>query len=278
MKESASGPGILWISGDDKYLQEVKISARSAKKLIPDIQRALITDSERMKNHDLFDKVIVKENILNGFIDKVRYISDSPFDHTLYVDTDTYFCKDVSEMFDLFEKFHLAAALAPGRETGQINRDSCPESFPEYNTGVILFDNSKIVIGLFEKWLEIYKKEYIKKDAGDQPAFREAAWMSDINIHTIPSEYNCRTVYPGAAGDEVKIIHGRHRNMEKIKNKLNASGRLRVHYVNWGQFKVFEHPHTHLQILLHSAVRDGIGSTFLKICNRIVNSFYYPNN
>jgi hypothetical protein len=76
------------------------------------------------------------------------------------LDTDTYCLHAFPEVFDLLDRFDLAAAHEAGgiatrwvdarRSSG---RPTMPECFPELNTGVIAFRRGANVLKLLERWL-----------------------------------------------------------------------------------------------------------------------------
>jgi hypothetical protein len=270
MSNQSTNIGLLYICAGDHQLSDAIQSVKSAKKAMPNVETALITDAQSPPA--CFDTSITKNRLEYSFIDKVRYITETPFENTLYLDADTRIYDDISELTSILDKYELAAAHAPGRRTEPaIDQDEIPAVFPEYNTGVILFRRTDKILDLFESWLNQYDSmiQDEHQNIGDQPAFRKAAWFSNIHIYTLPPEYNCRTVYPGVVGGDVKIVHGRHRNVNRIEQKLNAPTEIRAHYTSWGRFKVVEHPTSAPQLIVRSIVRDGFRPTVRKIYKKI---------
>jgi len=47
--------------------------------------------------------------------DKILPLLDSPFNRTVFLDTDTQVCSEFFELFDLLDRFDLAVAHAPWR-------------------------------------------------------------------------------------------------------------------------------------------------------------------
>ena len=270
MSNQSTNIGLLYICAGDHHLSDAIQSVKSAKRAMPSVETALITDAQSPPA--CFDIAITKNRLEYNFIDKVRYITETPFENTLYLDADTRIYDDISELASILDRCGLAAAHAPGRRTEPaIDQDKIPDVFPEYNTGVILFRRNSKILGLFDSWLNQYDRmrQDEHQNIGDQPAFRKAVWGSDINIYTLPAEYNCRTVYPGVVGGDVKIVHGRHRNVNRIERKLNAPTEIRAHYTSWGRFKVIEHPTSAPQLIVRSVVRDGLRSAARKIYKKI---------
>jgi len=78
-----------------------------------------------------------------------------PFGQTIYLDTDTYVVDNIDELFDLLERFDIAAAHAPGY-TGDDRGPS--EAFYELNTGVIPYRGTGAVGEFLAKWAELYAR------------------------------------------------------------------------------------------------------------------------
>lgn len=210
--------GILYIASGTNYRDEAIISARSVKAAWPDVPIAIITDQPLEAG--IFD--IVQITALQGDnIDKVRNVSRSPFERTILLDTDTYCLQPFPELFDLLERFQLAAALDISRfserwdpSTGRhvfIQGDGVPECFIELNTGVIAFRNEPDVLQVFDQWLKACLAARGAADpyAQDQPSFRKVIYNSGLRIATLPSEYCFRLHTPDYARTAVKILHGR---------------------------------------------------------------------
>ena len=73
---------------------------------------ALATISDRLPSCSLFD---VRRNLPNpeySFLDKIIALSRTPFEKTLFLDTDTFVIEPLDEIFELLERFDMAAARA----------------------------------------------------------------------------------------------------------------------------------------------------------------------
>ena len=212
--------GIVYIATGKKYIDEACRSATSLKKNMPNMPITIFS-SEDVKSPD-FDEVVIIKEPTYGFYDKVAHIYASPYDNTLFLDTDTYICDDFSEIFALLKNFDIATAHAPVRITYQIN--GTPNSFPEMNTGVILFKKSPQTDKLFDNWLVLFKEqmEQAVKPPHDQPAFREALFKSQLKVTTLTPEYNCRFIIPTFVSGKVKILHGRCDDLSLVATEINS--------------------------------------------------------
>jgi hypothetical protein len=217
--------GILYIATGRKFLEEARQSAARVKELMPEVPVALASDIAPEGN--LFLHHIAVTNPSGTFADKIGPLAQTPFEETLFLDTDTYLCEPVSELFELLGRCDIAMAHAPMRHTATV---PVPPSFPECNSGVIVYRRNEKTKQLSEAWEKAYAKQLAATgQPDDQPALREALWHSEARLAVLPPEYNFRFVLPAFAGrGPVKILHGRHPRMAALADEINASGSPRV--------------------------------------------------
>ena len=189
--------GLIYVAHGEGFIKEAMMSALSVKKHCPNMNITLFSDVQ-LKT-ELFDNVIVmpKDKIsLRG--PKIRFSFQSPYDETIFLDTDTIIDHDITEMFDILEKYDFAIChdLARKRETVSNaipEYSTIPYVFPECNTGVYVFKKNDNVENLFKTW-EKYFNKYSGKFPYDQGSFRVAFWeCQDVNSYIMPVEYNIRS-------------------------------------------------------------------------------------
>jgi hypothetical protein len=219
--------GVYYVARGREYVEEAVQSAESVKRCT-ELPTALCTD--KRVDHSAFDHVIVSNAETNDpYERKVRGLHEAPFEQTLFLDTDTYVCREISDLFSLLEEFELAAAHAPNRmyHPGGGYPSEHPVSFPELNTGVLLMDTrSSRVEQLLNDWLETHRE---MQDAGvceggpvlDQIPFREVIYDSEVRFTVLTPEYNCRFEFPVFLEGPVRILHGRHPDLETVAELLN---------------------------------------------------------
>lgn len=199
--------GTVYIASGKKYIEEARQSAATLKKKMPDMKITLIS-SEHIIDPN-FEQVIVMNNPQYSLLDKVNYITNTPYDYTLFLDTDTFISEAFDELFVLLEKFDIAVAHEQTRISYPVT--GLPDSFPEMNTGVILFKKSPQIKQLFQDWINFYERDLKKlpKPKHDQPAFREALYKNSENLKlaTLIPEYNCRIEKAVFIQSTVKIFH-----------------------------------------------------------------------
>lgn len=218
--------GVLYYATGEQCMEEAFESAESLKRHMPDLPITVVTDQGAVP--DLFDTVIsIESPDVHPFLDRIQYHAQSPYDRTLYLDTDTYITDDISELFDLLDRFDFVAAFSPVRH--RVLLDDVPASFTEFNGGVLLFKSSDAVHDMFERFEELHRQHREQElPVNDEPALCQALYESDLDICTLPDEYNCRFFGPTFLNGTVKILHGRHLDMESMAEMVNRETEKRV--------------------------------------------------
>jgi hypothetical protein len=234
-----SNGAIYIVTQDERYVELLRISAERLKKVMPGLPITVF--SQFPISGGCFDKVIQVEGSSDGFYDKTKLIRESPYERTIFVDADIYVAEPFPELFALLDKFDCAATHEEYLDTDWFQRYPRPEipvSFPEFNTGILLFKRSAAMDRVLVKWEELYKRfidQNPKLAINDQPFFREAVYESDVRMATLTREYNCKFRGQGYLAGPVKIFHGHvdlKFDLEQIGKAiavLNASTRPRVY-------------------------------------------------
>lgn len=223
--------GVIYVATGQRYVDEARVSAASLKNHHPDLPVTLFT--EHPVDNPLFDHVEIINSCGNGLRDRTLCLMQSPYEQTLFLDSDTYICDDISDLFDLLDRFDMAATHAPNRRNAE--HDGVPASFPQFNLGVWIFRKTPQMDQLFAEWLRLYDEESQNWDARikhlTQPTFRIAVYHSNIRFTNLTPEYNCRYYDSGYLEGKVKILHG-HASAELLESaakKINANKGQRVH-------------------------------------------------
>ncbi|WPD22729.1 MAG: hypothetical protein SD837_21405 [Candidatus Electrothrix scaldis] len=235
--------GVVYVATGEKFVAEALISVRSVKKQMPEIPITLFTDLQELVAHppDGVDSVFHMTQVTHSCLDKMYPLIESPYERTLFLDTDTYLCARIDELFEVLDNYDIAAAHPPYRV--QYYLPDIPECFPEPNTGVIAFKKTPRALEVLKNWSNEYKKQLASpnKPHHDQHSFRAALYHSTARFLVLPQEYNFRNIGPNFAGkgSRVKIIHGRHANFERLEARLNATLDYRVFLMHPG--RIFTH-------------------------------------
>lgn len=177
-------------------IKEVTHSVKSLKSTHPELHVTLFTDKDPKIKH--FDDVKIIS--VDSERVKQKYLYDSPYENTLYLDTDTDIAGSIIELFGLMDRFDIAAThdlIRKHEKKSKVYPDyaAIPDGFPEYAGGVILFKKSPAVENFFKVWRENFVKWCeLTGEVRDQPSFRVSLWQcKDLHIHTLPPEYNIRS-------------------------------------------------------------------------------------
>lgn len=217
------------------------MSAESARRHMPEVATAVLTDVPERAPY--FDRCLTSNRPWRGLIDKPNAMQCSPFERTIFADTDTYFCAPVTELFGVLDRYDLAFTQAPWRLVAkQLARvrwpdggESMPPSvrplaaLPDWfvgaNTGLLLFRRTPPVQALFRAWEAAAERLAMLADVlpiNDQASFTEVLFSSSATFLTLPPEYNLRFIYPSFAADRVKVLHGRAPALESVYGRTTA--------------------------------------------------------
>lgn len=178
----------------EKFVAEAIHSVRSLQQHSPALPAVLYTNAPIQGAP--FDEVRVVE--VGHFRAKVDLLGQSPFERTLYLDSDTRVVHDLRDVFDVLGKFDVAMAhdFARKRQTMASvipEYAAIPYAFSEFNGGVILYGRTPGAVRFLESWRERFHQFKDRTRGWDQPALRVAAWESGARILTLPPEFNVRS-------------------------------------------------------------------------------------
>ena len=190
--------GILYIATGAKYIRAAVRSALSVRRHCDGLSAHLFADWKSYPEFD-FDRDPSPFTSTAVITDphrrsKVDYLPRTPFDRTLYLDTDTSINADIREMFRVLERFDVGVNHAHRRNDptrlGRWRID-LPHAFPQLNGGVLLYRKTPQVIEFLEQWQRYFHEAGLQQD---QMTLRELLWLSDLRLAILPPEYNVRYV------------------------------------------------------------------------------------
>lgn len=230
--------GVVYAAFGKPYVREANHSWKSVRQQMPHVHSTLYTDEP--DEAEAFDNVMNVSTVHHNRLDKIQNISQAPYDRVLFLDSDTHLCGDVSDVFELLDRFDIAMAHAPRRIHYRYpSLEGVPDSFSEFNSGVMAFRNTPAVQEMFTLWARYYGEaletdwlKALKARRGkitlqDQHFLRRALYETNLHIATLPYEYNCRMV-PGIVNGEVKVLHGRHQDLALTASRINAQSHKRL--------------------------------------------------
>lgn len=226
--------GFLYIAFGDSFTKEALMSIESLKRYNSE-PVLLLTDQELsptiQKSVDYYAKI--KPNHIRA---KVDFISQTPFEKTVYLDSDTLIVRNISDMFDVLDRFDVGLVHDYARKRLKYSNlvpeyEKIPYAFSEFNGGIMAFNNSERTKNFLSLWRSYFYKYYQQTNGWDQVSLRVSLWESKAQIHTFPFEYNIR----GKSTRE---------KVRKLKNEFGADHLeprvYHIHYdreVHFGKFK-----------------------------------------
>ena len=213
--------GVIYsCAGRISFLNEAINSAKSVKKFLPNIKICLFHayDETKLNSVDtsIFDtikKIDLDTEMdqrftghMRWFLTKLYAITESPFQETLFLDTDTEIKKPISSLFDILKKFDIAIAPGPMTQPAIDKYDpiiDIPTEFPELNTGVILYKLNTKMKKFLTNWRDtfLHNKNNLYRPhgkGGEQVSLRYLLWHDDnIRMHIlstqgVPNMFNFR--------------------------------------------------------------------------------------
>lgn len=198
MKDSPKR-GIVYVYWGDKIRGELERSRRSLAEWHPELP---VHEIRLPDNASLLDKPAMFER--------------SPFESTLFLDTDTVVLDRLDFGFEKAERHGLACCICESpwaRRFGDLHGD-----IVEYNTGVLFFTHAARPV--FERWETVGRtvdssilfhvgNELRRMSNNDQAGFAVAIEETGFNPYVLPLNWNLRPAWQRAFAGPVKIWHDR---------------------------------------------------------------------
>ncbi|ABK43964.1 response regulator receiver protein [Magnetococcus marinus MC-1] len=218
--------GVLFCAYGKHYMGEVLFAAQRIRMLYPELPIVFITDHQQPGFRDfplaaMFDDVIHMpyESLestcygkdpacvynISGYLFKIRGVNRSPFDRTLFMDTDTYVvdpCLD--SLFGVLDKVDLAIA----HQVLHFVNVSAVAPVMEMNTGMIVY--SRGAVPIMEDWEQGFRElKYGLYGSVDQTYFQlsYAKYLGKIHTLILSPEYNVRP--ETTVVNPIRILHDR---------------------------------------------------------------------
>ena len=226
--------GVIYTAGGSrKYVDEALFSIKSLKKYNSSLGVTLFTDDKKVRA-PYIDHIVINEPIQHPQKWKIQNMLSTPYDYTLYIDSDTKFQSPIIEMFDFLQIY----------DVGFTHRVKCTwGSNPEFidfidrdcvQGGFMLYKKNSKAMELIQRWHEKMQEipdEKIKPgtEYGDQKALNDILlrdkFIDQLNHFFLPNTiYNSRPwmwreLKAIDRFKNIKILHNR--GLHRMK-KLNS--------------------------------------------------------
>lgn len=189
--------GVIYVYWGNKFEEELHRSMDSLKRYHPDLPVEVFKLGDN-----------------SSHLNKTAMLDYSPFDTTLYLDTDTTVLGNLDFGFDRAEKFGLACCINEcpwARRFAEHTGDMV-----EYNSGVLFF--TKKAKPVFDMWKECSKTvdssirfylgdKVVMQPVADQGSFAAAMEKSNFNPSVLPFNWNFRPMWHKTFWGPIKIWH-----------------------------------------------------------------------
>lgn len=144
-------------------------------------------------------------------LQKLEAIAASPFENTVFLDTDTFILGDLGKVFE-FGPFDIAACQPPFRQSVRSMDAAVKEEWNrrwKLNSGVVfLKGGQRDIVG---SWLANYEDRLASaanpRKLMDQPSLQHALVMHQPDIFTLPNNYNFRLCFGGYLSGACFVVH-----------------------------------------------------------------------
>lgn len=139
---------------------------------------------------------------------KIETCLKSPFELSVFIDSDSRVLAPVSELFELLELVDIALAFADGREAMQEPIFSFKAQGLPLSSSTIAFRKSRSH-GILERWLSEYEDGELFKNRGDQQYLSRLILLHEgLRFAVLPPEYRMNTNLPQTVSGLVRIVTG----------------------------------------------------------------------
>ena len=190
MEKDGTERGFVFATTGRGYLKLARRAARSLRAVCPHPPIDLFTDQE--VDDPVFARVVRLET--DSRRPKIEALLRSRFERTICLDADILVLADISDVFDVLERFDMAMVQEQFRNhafSTAIWRRHLPPAWPQFNSGLVGIRRSTQVDRLLGDWQRAMLEGGLKRD---QPVLRELLFDSALRVAVLPPEYNLMSV------------------------------------------------------------------------------------
>jgi hypothetical protein len=215
--------GILYVAFGERWRAEARDSIRSLRR-VSALPVAVVTDTPWQG--DPQPDVFVKRHDGGGFGVKPRHIFDAtPFERTLFLDTDTRVMQDPAPAFGLLRYYDIGVRFGGP----QLNEEPGLMFHTQCNSGVILFRRCEQVTQVGQLWLQEYAQGLASHGQGDDPRglgdqrYLAIAIAKSRARPVHLAEYMNFALFESiVAYSPLVVVHGHQRDIELIGQEINS--------------------------------------------------------
>lgn len=184
-----------------RYAEAAEISAKTAKRSMPDVDIVIITSLPVKARR--FDKVIRIDapEYVNAHFPPLFHLPEE-YDSAIYLDCITLVVAPMYDVFELVEdsRTDMALTFTSGKKHDSFYPSpDIPDLFPHWRSALVAFQNHDRMRKFFMGWwntFETHRDENAARRQGgtchpDQPALRRALYCSDLAVATLRTRFCC---------------------------------------------------------------------------------------
>lgn len=192
-----SGRGILTLAyGERRFIEQARSLAHSLELHAPGLPRAIVTDSEDPGLRELFTVIPYRPEFGSGVRQKLYLDLYSPFEETLFIDSDCLVLGDLSSFWQAFAgqafgvpgfRYLERGSTDPYLDVNHVLDTLQLTRLPKFNGGVYYFNRSAASATFFETarkllddWNSLNFQEFRGNGPADEALYSVAMAMRDI--------------------------------------------------------------------------------------------------
>lgn len=198
--------GFIYVAWGPTFIAEAVVSAAQVRRVMG-LPIVLVTH-EDVGQFPEFDDIIYTP-FSHTYRDKIL-MRLSPFEHTIFLDTDTFVIDRLDDVFTMLERFDLV--YQPSAPSMHYRLPGVPMlAFEEPSAGIIAWRRNDSVKAFFDRWATDYDFQEVENGNGawDQRSMRSALWSTDIKIFGLGRDWQLYSFEPSIAMNTVRMVHGR---------------------------------------------------------------------
>lgn len=223
----------------DRYTQEARECAETVKRWLG-VDTVLFSTKSNVGGFD-HTHDLPKAKHPGWYLNQAWYfnlaLEQLNYDQLLYLDTDTYLCRDCSGLWRILENYDMAFGHAAGRGATP-TAFNVPSEFATLGIGVNLFKNTDKVKWFFKDWLSTFEKHYDVYGETDEGPFRDLLFTNyhDIKYFVLAPEEHCRFAFGVWLNGSVSILHGRANGftLPQVAEEINRVTSMRMYKPGYG--------------------------------------------
>ena len=228
--------GYLYIAfGSNKFVAEAEVSVDTLRRVDRESHVTFVYEAGMDIDQEFLDRFDHVVSVADANTHEVSFkvsqmYKETPYEESLFVDTDTYFIDSCRPVFETLESYDMALAHATHDLNPAVVDGEELAACTPYNTGLFAFRRNEKVEDFFTLWNDIFRERYkdVDRRGADQPPFVSALAQCQARCCILSNLWNARFVYPETYDGLVKMLHGRHPDLKHIAEQINVSSDIRL--------------------------------------------------